>query len=110
MVTARPGSKRSASSMITTTGTDTDTFATVLAAVLYGAYPAHMTTIRQHPMTFNAPIYALDVLLPIVDLGQQDSWQPTGIALYVYWALIILGWVLTSAFVAGITGIFKRDC
>jgi len=49
------------------------------------------------------------VLLPIIDLGQQDSWQPTGIALYVYWVLIIVGWVLTSAFVAGITGIFKRD-
>jgi hypothetical protein len=60
-------------------------------------------------MTFNAPVYALDVLLPIIDLGQQDSWQPTGIALYAYWTFIIVGWVLTSAFVAGITGIFKRD-
>jgi hypothetical protein len=95
--------------MITTTGTGTDTFATALAAVFYGAYPAHMTAIRQHPMTFNAPINTLDVLLPIVDLGQQDSWQPAGIALYVYWALIIPGWVPTSAFAAGITGIFRRD-
>jgi hypothetical protein len=78
-------------------------------AAFYGAYPAHITAIRPHPMTFNAPVYALDVLLPIIDLGQQDSWQPTGIALYAYWTFIIVGWVLTSAFVAGITGIFKRD-
>ena len=60
-------------------------------------------------MQFNAPIYTLDVLLPIISLGQQDSWQPTGISLGVYWALIILGWALTSALVAGLTGIVKRD-
>jgi len=56
-------------------------------------------------MPFNAPVYALDVLLPIISLGQEDSWRPQAGALYVYWTLIILGWVLTSAFIAGLTGI-----
>jgi hypothetical protein len=84
-------------------------FVLIGTAAFSSAYPAHMMAIRHNPMAFNAPLYSLDVLLPIVDLGQQDSWQPTGIVLYVYWALIILGWILTSAFVAGITGIFKRD-
>ena len=78
-------------------------------AVFAHAYPAHMIATTQHPMQFNAPIYTLDVLLPIISLGQQDSWQPTGIALSVYWALIILGWVLTSALIAGLTGLVKRD-
>lgn len=78
-------------------------------AVFAYTYPAHMVAITQHPMQFNAPIYTLDVLLPIISLGQQDSWQPTGIALSVYWALIILGWALTSALVAGLTGLVKRD-
>jgi hypothetical protein len=68
-----------------------------------------MIAMAQHPMQFNAPIYTLDVLLPIISLGQQDSWQPTGIALSVYWALIILGWLLTSALIAGLTGLVKRD-
>lgn len=79
------------------------------AAVFAHAYPADMIATSRHPMPFNAPIYALDVLLPIINLGQQDSWQPTGIALWVYWALIILGWALTSALVAGLTGIVKQD-
>jgi len=27
----------------------------------------------------------------------------------MYWALIILGWALTSALVAGLTGLVKQD-
>lgn len=73
------------------------------------AYPAHMVAISSTPMPFNPIIYAVDVLLPIVDLGQQTSWQPRGPALDFYWALIALGWILTSALVAGLTGIFKQD-
>jgi uncharacterized protein YjbI with pentapeptide repeats len=73
------------------------------------AYPAHMIAATRHPMPFNAPVYALDVLLPIISLGQENSWRPQGGALYVYWTLIILGWVLTSAFIAGLTGIIKRS-
>ncbi len=68
-----------------------------------------MIATSRHPMPVNAPIYALDVPLPIINLGQQDSWQQTGIALGVYWALIILRWVLTTALVAGLTGVVKRD-
>jgi len=79
------------------------------SGVFASAYPAHMIAARPHPMPFSAPIYALDVLLPIINLGQQDSWQPTGGALGVYWALIILGWAFTSALVAGLTGIVKQD-
>jgi hypothetical protein len=77
--------------------------------VFANAYPAHMIVIKHPPMPFNAPIYTLDVLVPIINLGQQDSWQPRGIALGVYWTLIILGWGLTSALVAGLTGIVKKD-
>jgi hypothetical protein len=84
-------------------------FMLIGTALFSRAYPTHMIAIRHNPMRFNAPVYSIDVLLPIVNLGQQDSWQPTAITVYAYWALIILGWILTSAFVAGITGIFKRD-
>jgi len=72
------------------------------------AYPANMVAATPHPMPFNAPVYALDVLLPIISLGQQDSWQPLGGALYAYWTLTILGWALASAFIAGLAGIIKR--
>lgn len=58
---------------------------------------------------FHAVAYALDLLVPIVDLGQRKSWIPHGWALYWSWGFIAAGWVLTTAAVAGLTGIFKRD-
>jgi hypothetical protein len=73
------------------------------------AYPAHMVAITQSPPAFHAVAYTLDVLLPIVDLGQQSAWQATGAALRWSWVLIGAGWVLTTAVVAGLTGLFKRD-
>lgn len=51
----------------------------------------------------------LDVLLPIVDLGQEKAWRPLGAAQYRAWALTGLGWVLTTAVVAGLTRVLRRD-
>jgi hypothetical protein len=73
------------------------------------AYPAHIVATKQPAPAFHAAAYTLDVLLPIVDLGQQSAWQPRGAALRWSWVLIGAGWVLTTAVVAGLTGLFKRD-
>lgn len=35
------------------------------------AYPAHMIAIRAHPPAFHAVAYAIDVLLPVVGLGEK---------------------------------------
>ncbi|WP_285629591.1 hypothetical protein [Actinoallomurus iriomotensis] len=73
------------------------------------AYPQHMTRATPNAPGFHALAYTLDVLLPIVDLGQEKAWTPNGWAEYWTWSLIAVGWVLTTAAVAGLTGIFKRD-
>jgi hypothetical protein len=73
------------------------------------AYPDNMTPVSTHPPAFHALAYTLDVLVPIVNLGQQNAWQPQDSALYWSWALTGAGWVLTTAVVAGLTGILKRD-
>jgi hypothetical protein len=73
------------------------------------AYPASMVPAKQPVPPFHSLVYTLDVLLPIVDLGQQSAWQPRGIALRWSWVLIGAGWVLTTAVVAGLTAILKRD-
>ena len=68
----------------------------------------------QYPK-FNAPIYSVDVFLPIVDLHQESRWLPNmrnnwGWALWLYmWVHILSGWALTSVFVAALTGIIKKD-
>ena len=78
--------------------------------------------------TFNPFLYSLDAFVPIVDLHQQSYWLPnakrneeillicspielkmTGrLLLYYLWVHIALGWVLTSLWVAGFTGIVRR--
>jgi hypothetical protein len=73
------------------------------------AYPVSMVPAKQPVPPFHAVVYTLDVLVPIVDLGQQSSWLPKGAALDWSWVLIGAGWVLTTAVVAGLAGILKRD-
>jgi hypothetical protein len=71
------------------------------------AYPAHMTRADPNAPAFHALAYTLDVLVPIVDLGQQNAWQPQGAAMYWSWAFMGAGWVLTTAVAAGLTGLAR---
>jgi hypothetical protein len=73
------------------------------------AHTDHLFHAAQNAPAFHPVAYTLDTLLPIVDLGQQRAWTPIGWALYWSWVLIGAGWVLTTAVVAGLSGIFKRD-
>jgi hypothetical protein len=71
---------------------------------------------RPHPVAtgtapaFNPFLYSLDVLVPIIDLGQQSAFAPTGLgAQLVADLLIISGWVLATAAAAGATRALRRD-
>jgi hypothetical protein len=68
--------------------------------------PAKKPEELQH---LNPLVYALDVLLPIVNLGQADGWVPHRYAAVCYWMLTLVGWVLTTAVVAALTGLIKKD-
>ncbi len=57
---------------------------------------------------FNPVVYTLDLLVPLVSLGQASDWNPTGGSLAVAYALIISGWILVAALVAGVTRVLNR--
>ena len=71
---------------------------------------------RNYPR-FDAAIYSLDTLLPIVDLEMQDFWIPDETADWPYaeatrwylWLHIGLGWGLSLLAVAGFSGLVKSD-
>lgn len=69
----------------------------------------HMVPTVQHPAGFNSVGYALDVLIPIADLGLKSEWQPGGDYLYLSWLLRGVGWILATAVIAAVTGVLKRD-
>lgn len=83
---------------------------TILGTPLFSrAYAHHMMHGGVNAPSFHPVAYTLDPLIPVIDLGQKKGWTPSGWALYWSWGLIAAGWVLTTAAVAGLTGIFKRD-
>jgi hypothetical protein len=76
------------------------------------AYPAQMTptNLPGEPLPHFQPfMYALDTLLPVVDLHQQDNWIPHGLAQWWAWVSILAGWVLTAAVAAALTGLIKKE-
>jgi hypothetical protein len=79
--------------------------------VFAGAYPASLTPAKpgEPQPAFQPLIYALDTLLPVVNLHQEDSWLPRGGAQWWAWSSILVGWVLTTAAAAAFTGVLKRD-
>ena len=73
------------------------------------AHSRHLLTPGPHAPAFHPLVYTLDTLLPVIDFGQKSAWTPTGWALPWSWSLTAAGWLLTTAAVAALTGIFKRD-
>lgn len=65
--------------------------------------------------SFSARGYALDLVVPILTLGQTDAWAPSkdrgwwGWTLWWgRWAFEVFGWVITALGAAAITGIIQR--
>lgn len=65
--------------------------------------------------SFHALPYGLDVVLPVVELGQTAAWSPSkdrgpwGYTLWwARWPLILAGWLVTALAAAAATGIIQR--
>ncbi|MEM9638299.1 MAG: hypothetical protein AAGA94_11680 [Pseudomonadota bacterium] len=66
--------------------------------------------------TFNRYAYAVDVVIPIIDIGQTDAWAPSTTRGWwgqqLWWfkgVLSVFGWIVTALGAAAITGIIRRD-
>jgi hypothetical protein len=62
-----------------------------------------------HDPHFNPLIYSLDLLIPIGPFGLRNVFVPVGLSQWLAYALIVAGWVLATAFVAGIARVLRRD-
>ncbi|MEV7037375.1 hypothetical protein [Amycolatopsis sp. NPDC051061] len=81
-----------------------------LGTLLFGgAYRTNMRPTAPAGPAFQPVAYSLDVLVPIVDLGQKKAWFARGPAQAWSWVFTGAGWVLTTAVVAGVTNALKRD-
>jgi hypothetical protein len=75
-------------------------------AVLFALGTAAFTLIRPRAAEpakapeFVAPIYALDLILPVGDFGQQSAYHARGATAWLGYALIVGGLILTSTVAA----------
>jgi hypothetical protein len=76
--------------------------------VIYGLHHPHPVEPGKAP-TFNAFVYTLDLLLPIIDFGQEKAFNPYGAYQWLAYLLIAAGWILATTVVAGITRAVNRQ-
>ena len=60
-----------------------------------------------HP-TFNPFIYAVDLLVPLVNLGMRNSYDPQGPQRWLAYLLIAAGWIFVTTIAAGILRVLRR--
>ncbi|WNI19563.1 oxidoreductase [Streptomyces sp. ITFR-21] len=67
--------------------------------------PADSGGYRPH---WNPALYALDLLLPVIDLGQDNAWREAGISQWVASGMTLLGWMLATTAAAGASRLLRR--
>jgi hypothetical protein len=66
---------------------------------------------------FYSLVYSAENSFPLVKLGQSDAWttdpnrqDPLASSVrYFRWSQVVLGWILATFFVAGVSGIARKD-
>lgn len=83
-------------------------------AVLWAASTYAFTYYDPVPMKpdeaphWDATLYALDLLLPVIDLGEVGYWRMEGVWQWLSTALLLVGWVLATTVAAGASRLLRR--
>ncbi|WP_227025465.1 oxidoreductase [Streptomyces tsukubensis] len=78
----------------------------VSALAFWQAHPAPIQP-DDHP-EWNAALFALDLLIPVINLGQDGYWMLRGPWQWAAAALIAVGWILATTVAAGATRTLRR--
>ncbi|MER0479438.1 hypothetical protein ABR737_13970 [Streptomyces sp. Edi2] len=79
---------------------------TAIVAVIFTAIPPQ--PVRTGGPAFQPVVFALDLILPILDLGQEKAFLPYGGSAWVAWASALAGWLLATTVIAGLTRRLSR--
>ncbi|MEV6687928.1 oxidoreductase [Streptomyces sp. NPDC051130] len=75
--------------------------------LLFSQHPPPPIKEDEHPQ-WSAALYALDLLLPVIDLGHEGQWKPGGAWQWCASALVVLGWILATTVAAGASRLLRR--
>lgn len=77
------------------------------SAVIFSQVDPEPLKDGEHP-PWSASLYALDLLLPVINLGQDGYWLLEGRWQWLAALLIALGWILATTVAAGATRLLRR--
>lgn len=60
-------------------------------------------------LVWNAPLYTLDQLIPIVDFGYANKFSFVGVSQWVSAVLVAVGWILATTVTAGLSRMLRRN-
>jgi hypothetical protein len=80
----------------------------VIGTSVYGLHHPHPIEPGKSP-DFHAAVYTLDLLLPIIDFGQEKAFNPHGWYLWLAYLLITTGWILATTVITGVTRAVSRQ-
>ncbi|MEV4435309.1 oxidoreductase [Streptomyces sp. NPDC049585] len=79
-----------------------------LGAVYFSLHPLPPIKEGEGPV-WSPELYTLDLLLPVIDLGQGGAWRPGGATQWVVAVLTLLGWILATTVAAGASRLLRRQ-
>ncbi|MFI7213298.1 hypothetical protein ACIBP4_17790 [Micromonospora maritima] len=80
----------------------------VLTALGTTVFSLHPPRTASGATAFQPAVYTLDLLIPIVDFGQERAFGIGGPARWLAYALTAMGWILFTAVAAALTRTFNR--
>ncbi|MFJ8150258.1 membrane-associated oxidoreductase [Streptomyces sp. NPDC096048] len=80
----------------------------LLGVVTYGLHEPPQSDPGKGPQ-FNAVVYTADLLLPVIDFGQEKAFAPTGAHQWLAALLVAAGWVFATTVAAGVARSLKRQ-
>ena len=78
-----------------------------VGSIIFAASPPSALSPASAPH-FNPVAYTLDLLLPVVDLGQKHEFNPAGAQQWFSYLLITAGWILATTIAAGAARVLSR--
>ncbi|MFI9155834.1 membrane-associated oxidoreductase [Streptomyces sp. NPDC053367] len=79
-----------------------------VGSVVYGLHRPAPLKAGEAP-DFNPVFYTLDLLVPVISFGQEGAFGPRGWYQWLSYVLVITGWILASAVVAGVSRSVSRQ-
>ena len=79
-----------------------------LGTLVFGLHHPPAINGVPHP-TFNALIYSLDLLVPLVNLGLRSAYNPQGVQRWLAFLLMAVGWIFVTTIAAGIARVLRRQ-